>query len=954
MLISESPFAAKLSSFELTTEILPREAMSKIFYPDSIDDGDKNMVMSVPTDSVIAEKYYKLSKQHFFNRTSLPITSTNPNDANNESGLPYSVAYRRMFAMHYYQPPELLILSSDVSYKYVLPSTRSDTFALALLLWEMLNRCVPFVVSNHDELILSYRKNDACLPLLDKSSSVFADVFHSCLRINSDERLSDVSEFISIIDDIYQAGDGKKKERLSPAIVESSTDHHQILEKKKNFKNTKLNEKLPEKIYFTRPSVDSADPQKRGENAITSENLQKLGQKDSSKISESILSSEFEAVVAPLSEPPGIFLNHGALDRIRRSVEDQRNITPKKPIRKVNEQHDLLDHNASRRSFADSTMYQSFFGFNKLHTPKIDKDVIYERTSTLKKRLKAKDAQEPKKSIKGLFDTEPMNEAFVKMNNELSQIVQDYDKNDFMSEVITELSNRHKQGKDETGLSAFLNCGITSNLNDQSRSFEELPTTKPDVPKIKRSGSENVHSLNAYRNSNGEGSYPRTPIALKNKIRRNAWLSDEKKTSGARLSDASDKVAPDFTNNSPNDLSKENRKQYNVSIKIHHNDLETTPKNKSTNMSQNDSSINIKMFASGDRKPVVQPLVKVNNIDLNASRNADINKKYYPMMPEMLSDVIQNRRDRSGFLQITHCDEDPEPKDEVEEEKLKEKVIVPIRPSVRDAIKMFEPTYKDKATEKSAARPLKENTNQDYATPIRSSRVAHEETQTDVFFTPSADFHNIETDDVSECLMHASESIQKLNEMLHSNPSEHMPILFNKRLESVVTQTPNKITTKVMVNVKKLSRRSSDISHLKQVQEQSRHSISNNTELIKRIQMHFKSKNLALTPARKNDSISASCSSLVPRERSELAMPGKCSKYFCRNCGFAMLPVDVMRKIQSSGRLSIASSIAENLQSINNDDRAQSMAALMKCFPITVSFKRRSPLIEFNIFHCLF
>ena len=939
VLISESPFAVKLSSFELTTEILPRESLNKIFYPDSIDDGDKDMVMKVPTDSIVAEKYYKLSKQHFFNRTSFPTLRSNASDDDNEQRLPYSVAYRRMFAMHYYQPPELLILSNDESYKYVLPTTRSDTFALALLLWEMLNRCVPFVISNHDDLILAYRVNDAMLPLLDKSSSSFIDIFNCCLRINSNERLSEATELISMLDEIYQTGNGKKIELKAAEIVKPSVDHYQTIESKKNFKNTKLNEKMPEKIYFTKTITNKADPQKRGENAITSENLRILGQKDSSKVSESIISSEFEANVAPFTEPPGIFFDNGALDRIKKSVEDQRNVTPKKPFRKMEEHHDF-DTNTSRRSFADSTMYQSFFGFNKLHTPKIDKNVIYERTSTLKKRLKASDAKESKRSVKGLFDNQPMNEAFVKMNYELSKIEQANNKNDFMNEIVKELSIRQKQGKDEAGLSSFLNCGITNNLHDQSRSFEELPITKPDVPKIKRSESDNVHEINSYKLSNGDYLSPRTPIALKNKIRRNAWLSDDKKSSGARLSDVSDNYEIGLVSNSPGDWPKENHKQYNVDIKIHHNDLETTPKQKSTNLSQNDSLINVKIFSSGD-KPVGAPFIKVNNIDLNASRNADLNKKYYPMMPELLSDVIQNRRsDRSGFLQMTHCEEDQA---EIHEEHQEDEdnVIVPVRSSVRDAIKLFEPSNKKKDPENPAFLQ-KTNARIDlYSTPTR----AHEESQTDLFFTPTTEPHNY--DDVSECLMHASESIQKLNEMIQSNPPQKMPMLVNKRLESVVSQTPSKITTKVTVNLKKISRRSSDVSHLKQAQEQSRHSISNNAELIKRIQMHFKSKNVALQPSRKNESISASCSSLVTRESSELAMPGKCSKYFCRNCGFTMLPVDVMKKIQSSGRLSIASSIAENLQLMNYDDEAQAKATFRKFLPINVSFVQLLTLILF-------
>lgn len=938
MLISEAPFAVKLSSFELTTEILPRDSIGKIFHPQSVDD-DRNLMMTVPADTATSEKYYKLSKQHFYNRTSLPTFKSVQHEDDRDCRLPYSVAYRRMFSMHYYQAPELLIPSSDANYKYVLPTTRSDTFALCLLLWEALNHCVPFVIYNQDELISAFKKSEARLPLLDKSSTAFMEIFDSCLRVNSDERLSDVSDFISMLDEIYRAGEGNKK---VPEIVER-VNHHK-LETKKNFKNTKLSEKVPEKVYFIRSEVDAIDPQKRGENAITSENLRILGQKDSSRVSDSVRSSELEAHVTSFSQQPGILLDD-ALDRIRRTVEDQRVIAPKKPVRRLDEPTGMLE--ASRRSLTDSTMYQSFFDFNRLHTPKIDKDVIYERTSTLKKRLKAPGAREQKKSVKGLFEKPSVDEAFDKMNNELSQIVQDYNKNDFMNEIVHEIKERQKNRQDDVGLSSFLNCGMTSNIHDQSRSFDELPRATPEAPKIKRSESDNVRNPNAYRFSIGEYSLPKTPIALQNKIRRNAWLSDGKKSSGAKISDVGlkhNKSGGDFSNNTTDDGPKVNRKQYNVSIKIHRNDLDATPKQKSVN----DSSINIQLYSSADHGQGLSPLVKVNNVELNSSRyNADMNKKYYPMMPEMLSDVIQNKRDRSGYLQMSHC-EDDSGMDRIQvQHEVDEKVIVPVRTSVRDAIKFIESTYTKKdlqdATSPSRVRSAAQS-DELFSTPTaQASNFAHEETQTEMFFTPTTDPPKNENDDVSECLTQASESIQKLNEMFQSNQPQNMPVVVNKRLESVVTQTPKKITTKVTVNLKKISRRSSDVGHLKQVQEQTRHSICNNTELIKRIQMHFRSKDQSMQIAHSNAAISASCSSLVPKQmdKTELAQPGKCSKYFCRNCGFTMLPVEVLKKLHGSGRLSIASSLAEGLQSIKYDEGSQSMAALRKCHPITVSFVQR-------------
>ena len=778
------------------------------------------MMMNVPADLAIAEKYYKLSKQHFFNRTTLPVRKEQEDES--EYRLPYSVVFRRMFSMHFYQPPELLITSKDEIVNHVLPTTRSDTFGLALLLWESLNHCVPFVTCNHDELVAAYSRNEAKLPLLDKTCGAFMEIFDSCLRVNADERISDASEFISILDGLRMAGDGKKATKTPEKSF-------------KNLKNPKISEKMPTKNYF---KANEADPQRRLENMLTRENLMKL--RETSRISDTVKSSEIEANLASFTTGPGILQDDaGALDRIRKSVEDQRIIAPKKPTRKREE-----DFNFSKRSLTDSTMCQSFFDFNRLQTPKIDKHGIYDRTSTLKKRLKAPKDQPVRKSVKELFE-KPMN--VEKMNNELDQISQ----TDFMDEIVQELRE---------DAASFLNV---AKIHDQSHSSEELRRT-PEKPKIQRSESDYRFEIDDY-------SLPRTPIARQNKIRRNAWLSDSKKPSGGRISNAGvkpNKSGGDLVvNNSP-----ANQKHFNVSIKIHKNVLEKSP--------------------------------KVNNVDLNGSKyGMDINKKYYPMMPEMLSDVIQNKRDRSMMSQGEDfnrslwlrdlCQDPPE---------VVENVIIPVRLGVKETVKMIESTFKNPAGELVSPKLRKSIVRQ----------LAHEETQTEDF--PA------EPDVVNNCLMQASESIQKLNEMFQL---KEVP---NKGVENLTSlPTPTKITTKVTVNLKQISRRSSDVSHLKQMQDLNRHSICNNTELIKKLQMHFRSK--------KNDSISASCSSLVTKSID--IVPPKCSKFFCRNCGFTMLPAEVMQKIQSTGRLSIASSLAEGLQSIEG---SQSMASIRRCLPISVSF----------------
>lgn len=453
------------------------------------------------------------------------------------------------------------------------------------------------------------------------------------------------------------------------------------MEKKKNFKNAGITAKMPEKIYFTRDAANNFDPQKRSENAITAESLRKVQPNDTSLASVSV---DLDARLAPTNQQPGIF-NELILDRIRKTVEDQRVIAPKKPFRRTDQSPDALE--VSRRSLADSTMYQSFFNPNRLHTPKIDKDVMYERTSTLKKRLKKSEAQLPKKSIKGLFENPPadkMNDAFSKMDEELKKIVQEYNKSDFMNEVAQEFNERKKE--------------MSRGIADQSRSFEELASNN-DVPVIKRSESDNLGT--SYRFADEDYALPnqKTPIAMKNKIRRNAWLSDSKKPSGGRVSDAIKKLNKSgsdlkLSNNSP---CNDSRKQYNVSIKIHHNDLNRTPKPQKNNNNKH-SPANVQFLWNNESSPRSNDMLSKTN-DLSVSRNVDLNKKYYPMMPEMLSDVIQNKRDRSGFLHVSERDKShSEAEIELRNER-DEADIVPVRTSVRDAVKFIESTFKPESQE---------------------------------------------------------------------------------------------------------------------------------------------------------------------------------------------------------------------------------------------------------------
>ena len=940
-----SQFTAKLSCFELTTEILPRDGLTKVFHPKRILRDNSIVLEDEVVDEVLKEKYYKLSKQHFYNRNSM--MSTTGNDNANSKQLPYCIDYRRNFSLHYYQSPELLLTSNRSQYIHVLPTVQSDAFGLALLLWETINCCVPFVTHSDVELEKCYARNKAHLPQIEfESCQWFEEIFESCLKVNANERIADITKFLMMLQEVhaeYTKIGSKKVVDEIPAIKRAQQ------EVKKNIKPPKMTEKVQEKKYFRKQQVGRTvkDPQLRCENAITTHNLNLAMRNQNSKVSDSFVSKsslEIEPNILSNSnwsswknQQPGILLETDALDRIKQFVSAEKIIAPKKPSRKKSLQTDEeLPVPVIDKSIGESTLYQSFFNFNQLYTPKADKDAIYERTSTLKKRIKGPGVEEARKSAKELFEEPKKNgNTFGRINNELNSINGSFNKKEFLTEVVKELHQRKRDHEQDIA------------VKDTSKSFDDLRTpaeTKSNMKRCESADTGNITPSNSYRFTIGDFSLPNTPIARQNKIRRNAWLSDQKqeqkrKNNGTKKSES--------VNNSPKVLAEgSGRKQFNVNIKIHHNDLEQ--KLKQSNLllnNNNDSSIKIKFApsASGSGFKINNNVVDANESAMREHHQEDINKKYYPNMPELFSDAIQKSRwDRSGFLQMSqqHIDEEQEQQQQQEENNLRfeqnlwhrelnlckvspkkndeEKVIVPVRTSVREAVKFIESTY---SSTSSPSRPKSyadsprtfDSSNMFFtpaaATPINRQHVTESTTKTELYYTPKGD--NVPADDVSDCLMQASESIQKLNVILkqqHQEVPQQLPKIVNKRMENVAssstttttTLTPKKITTKVTVNLKKISRRSSDVGLLKQTTDQGRHSICNNAELIKRISMHLKKKageSLILEAGNEGSSCMMNKDQkLTECQQNQQLQQGKRPKYFCRNCGFTMIPTDLLQQ----------------------------------------------------------
>ncbi|XP_055305760.1 uncharacterized protein LOC129570238 isoform X2 [Sitodiplosis mosellana] len=160
ILVGNTVTQVKLTSFELAVPY-------KSDIQDEVDLKSKQKTKRVPSirpkrspkqslsSEQKIERYKQLTSQVVFNEDGLESTYTVPFIREiSTKYFPYSTEYRRKLAIFNYQPPELL--SQDE--QFVFPTKQSDTYALTLLLWELLNKCIPFVIYDEtklDELLKS-------------------------------------------------------------------------------------------------------------------------------------------------------------------------------------------------------------------------------------------------------------------------------------------------------------------------------------------------------------------------------------------------------------------------------------------------------------------------------------------------------------------------------------------------------------------------------------------------------------------------------------------------------------------------------------------------------------------------------------------------------------------------------------------------------------------------------
>lgn len=208
VLMGECSHSAKLTSFELVTELTSDtkttierkyKRNSKVI---SLCDGDatdgfsKKSPKPKSIEGTLKDRYRAASKaQKIPSKNCYSAQSLRDVDVN---FLPYCVDYRKQLAVHNCQAPELLIKGE----RFVFPTEVSDVYSLTLLLWELLNNCVPFAIHDSDELNDLYSTHRATLPIFEQERCAnFKKIFKFGLETDPIDRSMTVHHLIQSLED---------------------------------------------------------------------------------------------------------------------------------------------------------------------------------------------------------------------------------------------------------------------------------------------------------------------------------------------------------------------------------------------------------------------------------------------------------------------------------------------------------------------------------------------------------------------------------------------------------------------------------------------------------------------------------------------------------------------------------------------------------------------------------
>ncbi|XP_039449124.1 uncharacterized protein LOC120428213 [Culex pipiens pallens] len=498
VLMRRYPYAVKLTSFELATEIadtvrkdIENRYGSTSSSRNSMTSSQNEELKKITTysrlikndEQFMRDKYRKRSKEVSECRRRSARSTLGDNSAYDLQAsryLPYCKEYREKFSLFYYVAPELLVPKAN----FVFPTVATDVYSLTLLLWEILNGYVPFVVYSRQELEkLHVSAALLQLPMFEKERcDHFRKVFETGLADLSGRKLT-VSDILDTVDCLLLEQDSEKQTRLNGF----SDDYEERMDNSEVRKKNELN-----------------DVRKQ---------------------------SAMEKTDKKYFQSSGDYVNAESIARAK-----QRPVKPARKINKPKVEKEETKKSSLGSSFnlSNSALYQSIFDFNnKFLSPRSSKP-IYERTSTVKKHKKP--ARAGKKAVKELFEPTAQTDSRSGSFHNLSEDVAKHAVGK-TQEVIGPLEVYCKESPAKMNINNEKAKFFKETLLDKDSSAYDRTNEAPQSvtskscdssPGTRRKSVYPSKLSNSMRFTIGDITLPDTPIARKNKIRKHAWLSDQK------------------------------------------------------------------------------------------------------------------------------------------------------------------------------------------------------------------------------------------------------------------------------------------------------------------------------------------------------------------------------------------------------------------------------------------
>ncbi|GAB0088581.1 hypothetical protein DMENIID0001_030380 [Sergentomyia squamirostris] len=531
VMVSLHPFygvTAKLTSFELATstkykqmkEVLV-QTYGKQGYYNQYDGftvmGQRGQAPPNVPESVDREELSKLSRE-IVTRKIVPSVLAKRLDFVDPKHMPYFQSYRQKFSLHNYQAPELVKAKAN----FVLPRPQSDVYSLTILLWEMLNHCIPLVMYSYEQVEAIHDINSArrFLSIINGDRCKFFDeIFSRGLEPTPKDRLP-MSHFSSFLEEVRCSlkDQANKVDEAKPDVPRKYPNLDSIKSDKylhKEFFNvigdSGQKEVLNQGGYFSDGNLQHFD------NRIDHDGPAKSVTKADSCLDE-LLDVDFK-------------------NRNERNASHQRTngeLSNMLSFASLGKSHGgNLTDNASRRrmsiltsqlydekpnhplfNLSQSTIFPSSSDFhNKLLASAKEGDRL-ERTSTTKKKKqrdfqRASDIFAPTKSRRNLDD---------KLATEMESSAERSD--EAVEAAMT-------SGLVEKAKARLKKCVLNGSRNCSSDEEEEEVAQVQQEEKIVEVKN---FSPGKYTFNVGTCELPKASIAKKNKLRRYAWLSEKKPT----------------------------------------------------------------------------------------------------------------------------------------------------------------------------------------------------------------------------------------------------------------------------------------------------------------------------------------------------------------------------------------------------------------------------------------